>query len=49
MEIYWQLLLCAWGLPLVELNRHNALSVTYLGVVQLGIAYALFTEAWRAA
>jgi drug/metabolite transporter (DMT)-like permease len=37
--------LAAWGLPaLVNLNLHNALSVTYLGVVQLGIAYALFTE-----
>jgi drug/metabolite transporter, DME family len=37
--------LAAWGLPaLVNLNVHNALSVTYLGVVQLGIAYALFTE-----
>ena len=34
-----------WGLPaLLNLNVHNALSVTYLGVVQLGIAYALFTE-----
>src|SRR5215218_8933061 len=34
-----------WGLPaLFNLNGHNALSVTYLGVVQLGIAYALFTE-----
>jgi drug/metabolite transporter (DMT)-like permease len=36
--------LAAWGLPaLLNLNFHNALSVTYLGVVQLGIAYALFT------
>lgn len=34
-----------WGLPaLLNLNGHNAISVTYLGVVQLGIAYALFTE-----
>ena len=34
-----------WGLPaLLSLNRHNALSVTYLGVVQLGISYALFTK-----
>ena len=34
-----------WGLPaLLNLNRHNALSVTYLGVVQLGISYALFTK-----
>ena len=36
--------LAAWGVPaLFNLNLHNALSVTYLGVVQLGIAYALFT------
>jgi drug/metabolite transporter (DMT)-like permease len=34
-----------WGLPaLLNINVHDALSVTYLGVVQLGIAYALFTE-----
>ena len=34
-----------WGLPaLLNLNGHDALSVTYLGVVQLGIAYALFTK-----
>ena len=34
-----------WGVPaLLNLNPHDALSVTYLGVVQLGIAYALFTE-----
>jgi len=34
-----------WGLPaLLNLNRHNALSVAYLGVVQLGIAYVLFTK-----
>jgi drug/metabolite transporter (DMT)-like permease len=34
-----------WGIPaLLSLNSHDALSVTYLGVVQLGIAYALFTE-----
>ena len=34
-----------WGLAaLLNLNRHNALSVTYLGVVQLGISYALFTK-----
>jgi len=38
--------LAAWGLPaLLSLNGHNALSVTYLGVVQLGIAYTLFTTA----
>src|SRR5215211_8197010 len=37
--------LASWGFPaLLNLNVHNALSVTYLGVVQLGIAYALFTE-----
>lgn len=37
--------LASWGLPaLLNLNMHNAFSVTYLGVVQLGIAYALFTE-----
>jgi drug/metabolite transporter (DMT)-like permease len=34
-----------WGLPaLLNLGGHDALSVTYLGVVQLGIAYALFTK-----
>lgn len=34
-----------WGLPaLLSLNRHNALSVIYLGVVQLGISYVLFTK-----
>jgi drug/metabolite transporter (DMT)-like permease len=34
-----------WGLPaLLNLNRHDALSVTYLGVVQLGISYVLFTK-----
>ena len=37
--------LASWGLPaLFDLDLHNALSVTYLGVVQLGIAYALFTH-----
>ena len=37
--------LASWGLPaLLNINVHDALSVTYLGVVQLGIAYALFTE-----
>jgi DME family drug/metabolite transporter len=37
--------LASWGLPaLFNLNAHNAFSVGYLGVVQLGIAYALFTE-----
>jgi drug/metabolite transporter (DMT)-like permease len=29
---------------LMNLNGHNALSVTYLGVVQLGISYVLFTK-----
>jgi drug/metabolite transporter (DMT)-like permease len=39
------IVLAAWGLPaLINLNGHNALSVTYLGVVQLGISYALFTS-----
>ncbi len=39
------ILLAAWGLPaLVNINFHDALIVGYLGVVQLGIAYALFTE-----
>src|SRR6185369_1469225 len=34
-----------WGLPaLLDLDFHNAFSVTYLGVVQLGISYALFTK-----
>jgi drug/metabolite transporter (DMT)-like permease len=34
-----------WGLPaLLNLNRHDALSVAYLGVVQLGISYVLFTK-----
>ena len=37
--------LAAWGLPaLLSLNGHNALSVTCLGVVQLGISYVLFTK-----
>lgn len=39
------IVLASWGLPaLLSINLHDALSVTYLGVVQLGIAYALFTE-----
>src|SRR5678815_5349157 len=34
-----------WGLPaLLNLNGQNLLSVTYLGVVQLGISYVLFTK-----
>jgi len=37
--------LAAWGWPaLMNLNGHNALSVTCLGVVQLGISYVLFTK-----
>ena len=35
-----------WGLAAIGgMNLHDALSVIYLGVVQLGIAYALFTLA----
>src|SRR5215207_1826659 len=35
-----------WGLAaLPDINLHDALSVAYLGVVQLGIAYTLFTVA----
>ena len=35
-----------WGLPAVaDMNLHDALSVIYLGVVQLGVAYTLFTVA----
>ncbi len=37
--------LAPWGLPaLLNINAHDALIVSYLGIVQLGIAYALFTE-----
>lgn len=37
--------LAPWGLPaLLNIGLHDAVSVTYLGVVQLGVAYALFTE-----
>ena len=37
--------LSPWGLPaLLNINLHDALIVSYLGVVQLGIAYAVFTE-----
>ena len=33
-----------WGLAAIErMDLHNAMSVVYLGVVQLGIAYVLFT------
>ena len=37
--------LVPWGIPaLLNINLHDALIVSYLGVVQLGIAYAFFTE-----
>ena len=40
------LMTAPWGLAAVpDMNLHDALSVIYLGVVQLGIAYALFTVA----
>ena len=39
------LALAPWGLPaLLNINFHDGLIVGYLGIVQLGIAYALFTE-----
>ena len=39
------IVLAPWGLPaLLNINFHDALIVGYLGIVQLGIAYALFTE-----
>jgi drug/metabolite transporter, DME family len=39
------ILTAPWGLAaLPSINLHDALSVTYLGVVQLGVAYTLFTE-----
>lgn len=46
--IYGNLLvvfICApWGLPEVsEITRHDLLSVMYLGVIQLGLSYVLFT------
>lgn len=38
-------LLAPWGLPaLLNINFHDILIVAYLGIVQLGIAYALFTK-----
>ena len=38
------ILTAPWGLAaLASVTPHDALSVAYLGVVQLGIAYALFT------
>ena len=38
------ILTAPWGLAaLASVTRHDALSVAYLGVVQLGIAYTLFT------
>jgi drug/metabolite transporter (DMT)-like permease len=40
------ILTAPWGLAAVpNMNLHDTLSVVYLGVVQLGIAYALFTVA----
>jgi drug/metabolite transporter (DMT)-like permease len=40
------ILTAPWGLAAIaHLNWHDFLSVAYLGVVQLGIAYALFTVA----
>ena len=40
------ILTAPWGLAAVaNINLHHALSVVYLGVVQLGIAYTLFTVA----
>jgi drug/metabolite transporter (DMT)-like permease len=39
------IVLAPWGVPaLLNINSHDALIVGYLGVVQLGISYALFTE-----
>ena len=48
--IYGNLLLVLVVAPigwraLPEMNRHDALSVVYLGVVQIGVAYTLFTVA----
>jgi DME family drug/metabolite transporter len=38
------ILTAPWGLAALDsISRHDAFSVAYLGVVQLGIAYALFT------
>lgn len=40
------LMTAPWGLAAIpDLNLHDTLSVIYLGVVQLGIAYTLFTVA----
>ena len=40
------ILTAPWGLAAIPgLNLHDALSVAYLGVIQLGVAYALFTYA----
>jgi drug/metabolite transporter (DMT)-like permease len=39
------IVLAPWGWSALQrINLHDALSVGYLGIVQLGIAYALFTE-----
>src|SRR5205085_6177975 len=38
------ILTAPWGIAALQhLHRHDTLTVVYLGVVQLGIAYALFT------
>jgi drug/metabolite transporter, DME family len=40
------LITAPWGLAAIpDMNLHDTLSVSYLGVVQLGIAYTLFTVA----
>lgn len=40
------ILTAPWGLAAVpNMNLHDTLSVAYLGVIQLGVAYALFTVA----
>ena len=40
------ILTAPWGLAAIQnVNLHDALSVIYLGVVQLGVAYTLFTVA----
>jgi drug/metabolite transporter, DME family len=45
-NLFAVLLTAAWGLPaLSQMNVHNTLSVLYLGVVQIGFAYLLFTSA----
>jgi drug/metabolite transporter (DMT)-like permease len=40
------LITAPWGLAAIpDMNLHDTLSVIYLGVVQLGVAYTLFTVA----